>query len=79
MKAEIAANGPISCGIHVSDAFLAYDPKKNNGIYSEHVRFPMINHEISVTGYGYDEELRKASGGDVTLGEPTGVSTASSR
>jgi len=59
MKAEIAANGPISCGIHVSDAFLEYDPTKNNGIYSEHVRFPMINHEISVTGYGYDEELKE--------------------
>lgn len=59
MKAEIAANGPISCGIHVSDGFLAYDPTKNNGIYSEKVRFPMINHEISVTGYGYDEELKE--------------------
>jgi len=59
MKAEIAANGPISCGIHVSDAFLEYDPTKNNGIYSEKVRFPTINHEISVTGYGYDEELKE--------------------
>jgi len=59
MKAEIAQNGPISCGIHVSDDFLAYDPTKNNGIYSEKIRFPMINHEISVTGYGYDEELKQ--------------------
>jgi len=56
MKAEIFKNGPISCGIHVSDGFLAYDPTKNNGIYSEKIRFPMINHEISVTGYGKDRD-----------------------
>jgi len=52
MKAEIYANGPISCGIHVSDAFEAY----TGGIYSEEIRFPIINHEISVVGYGLDEE-----------------------
>ena len=55
MKAELYAHGPISCGIHVTDAFVAY----TGGIYEEHVRFPMINHEISVVGYGHDEETGK--------------------
>jgi len=60
MKAELFKNGPISCGIHVSDAFVAYDPTKNNGIYSEPSGpFQRINHEISVTGYGYDTDLKQ--------------------
>jgi len=50
MKAELTANGPISCGIHVTDAFEDY----TGGIYSEKVRFPMINHEISVVGFSKD-------------------------
>ena len=53
MKAELYANGPISCGIHATDNFENnYD---GTYIYSEHVRFPLINHEISVVGYGVDE------------------------
>lgn len=52
MKAEIAANGPISCGMHVTDAFETYA----GGIYSEKVLLPTCNHEISLVGYGYDEE-----------------------
>ena len=53
MKSELYANGPISCGIHVTDAFENYD---GTYIYSEKVRFPLINHEISVVGYGKDAE-----------------------
>ena len=52
MKAELVAHGPISCGIEVTDAFEAY----KGGIYSEYKLFPMINHEISVVGYGKDAE-----------------------
>ena len=55
MKAELYANGPISCGVHVTDAFTKY----TGGIYEEHVMFPQINHEISVVGYGHDEESGK--------------------
>ena len=53
MKAELYKNGPISCGIHATDNFDSnYD---GTTIYSEKVRFPLINHEISVVGYGINE------------------------
>lgn len=51
MKAEIYANGPISCGIHVTDNF---EYNYTGGIYSEQ-SVPLINHEISVVGFGVDE------------------------
>jgi cathepsin X len=51
MKAELYQNGPISCGISVTDNFELY----KGGIYSEKVSWPMINHEISVVGYGHDD------------------------
>jgi len=50
MKAEITANGPISCGIHATDNF--DNNYKSGEIYSEHVKFGKINHEISVVGFG---------------------------
>ena len=52
MKAELYANGPISCGIHVTDNF---EYNYFGGIYSESVEIPIANHEISVVGYGFDE------------------------
>eukprot|EP00455_Lapot_gusevi_P042960 TRINITY_DN5170_c0_g1_i2.p1 TRINITY_DN5170_c0_g1~~TRINITY_DN5170_c0_g1_i2.p1 ORF type:complete len:601 (+),score=211.68 TRINITY_DN5170_c0_g1_i2:77-1879(+) len=50
MKAEIYARGPIGCGISVTSGFEAY----TGGIYSEFSLFPMINHEISVVGWGVE-------------------------
>ena len=52
MKAELATNGPIACGIAVSDKFQAY----TGGIYEESKMFPRINHIISVVGYGVAED-----------------------
>jgi cathepsin X len=54
MKAELAANGPISCGIHATDNFENnYD---GTTIYSEKLLVAPINHEISVIGYGVSDE-----------------------
>lgn len=50
MRSDIAENGPISCGIEVTPKFLNY----TGGIYSERLDNPMLNHEISVVGYGKD-------------------------
>ena len=51
MKAELYKNGPIACGIHVTDNFEAY----TGGIFSEHLLFPLMNHEISVVGWGIED------------------------
>jgi len=51
MKKEIAINGPISCGMDVTDEFEYY----TGGIYSQHKMLPMINHEIAIVGFGVDE------------------------
>ena len=45
----------IACGIDVTLKFLAY----TGGIYSEKRKDIGINHEISVTGWGYDEQIGK--------------------
>jgi cathepsin X len=52
MKSELAAHGPISCGIHATDNF---ENNYDGGIYSEKT-FGMINHEISVVGYGVNDK-----------------------
>jgi len=52
MKAEIFMNGPIGCGVDSTDNFDHY----LGGIYSEHLRFALINHEISVVGFGKTDD-----------------------
>ena len=49
MKKELT-RGPIGCGIEVTDTFEKY----TSGIYSEKKLWPMINHEISVVGWGVE-------------------------
>ena len=51
MKSDIYLYGPISCGMDVTDNFEAY----TGGIYSEVLKNPQINHEISIVGWGLDE------------------------
>jgi len=49
MKAEIIARGPISCGVHVTDKFEAYD----GGVFHQFTPFEfLLNHEIAVVGWG---------------------------
>jgi len=50
MKAEILARGPISCGIETTPTFDKYTA----GIYSEYIPNPQINHEVSVVGWGVE-------------------------
>mmetsp|Transcript_15037 Transcript_15037/g.30423 ORF Transcript_15037/g.30423 Transcript_15037/m.30423 type:complete len:761 (+) Transcript_15037:318-2600(+) len=55
MKAEIFANGPIACGI---DATVKMDEYPGGFVYEEE-NADDINHEISVVGWGVEEETGK--------------------
>lgn len=51
IKAEVYKNGPVACGIHVTEKFEKYQ----GGIFSERVLFPMPNHILAIVGFGYDK------------------------
>jgi cathepsin X len=50
MMAEIYARGPIACGVNAMPLV-----NYTGGVYSDNRRFNMIDHEISVAGWGVDE------------------------
>lgn len=50
MKAEIFTRGPIGCGIDATSKLEKY----TGGIFSEKKLFIMINHEVSVVGWGVE-------------------------
>lgn len=50
MKKELYARGPIGCGMDVTDQFELY----TGGIYSEKKFLAVINHEVSVVGWGVE-------------------------
>jgi cathepsin X len=51
MKAEIFLNGPISCGMQITDKFTDY----KGGVYSEYNEDVRINHEVSIVGWGKEQ------------------------
>lgn len=48
MKSEIYERGPIACGMDSTDEFGEYQ----GGIYSEFKAIPIINHFVSIIGWG---------------------------
>jgi len=53
MKAEIYAHGPIACGVDATEKWI---DTYHGGVYSEKKDLPIINHFISVLGWGVDDE-----------------------
>lgn len=52
MKAEIFARGPITCGIESTPGFEKYD----GGVYSEWQMNTVINHIVTIIGWGVDSD-----------------------
>ena len=54
MQQEIYENGPIACGIN-AEAILSY----TGGIVNDNTSSNMVNHIISIVGWGYSNKLEK--------------------
>ena len=52
MKKAIYNDGPIVCGIKVTDKFEAY----TGGVFSQYVATTSPNHEVSIVGWGVDDQ-----------------------
>ena len=52
MKKEIWKRGPIGCGVDATEKFDKY----MGGVFRQKLKHPGINHEISVVGWGRDQE-----------------------
>ena len=52
IKAHLYKDGPLSCGIHVTDKFEKY----TGGIFSQSWVVPIPNHELALVGWGKDAD-----------------------
>jgi len=50
IKAELYARGPIACGVN-ADPLLEY----TGGVFNDRLRSPLVNHVVSIVGWGVDE------------------------
>ncbi len=55
MMAEIAARGPIACGIAVTEAFVNFN---GTGVFVDNTNATSIDHEISIVGWGVEAGVK---------------------